>query len=227
MPRAATGRGRAGAGMVGLMACLAAVPALGQEVPASPDAGGPRLWEVTGLSTTLNLRESPSLSAPVLARFTPGQRLANMGCQKVEARVWCLVQPIGGGPVGHVAQDFLRPATGPDGAVARGEDDSALRAGEGRFDATGTVPCAEVAAQPMAQCGFGVARAGGGYATVVITRPGGAQRLIFFADGMAIGTDSSEAAPAGAFRAIKEGDLNRVFVGEERYEIPDAVVLAD
>jgi hypothetical protein len=39
-----------------------------------------------------------------------------------------------------------------------------------------------------------------------------------------IGADTSEADP-GAFRATREGDLSLVRVGDERYEIPDAVVL--
>jgi butyrate kinase len=77
---------------------------------------------------------------------------------------------------------------------------------------------------PATACEFGVARAGGGYATVVVTRPGGGTRAIFFRMGRPIGTDTSEADP-GEFSAVREGDLSHVRVGQERYEIPDAVVL--
>jgi hypothetical protein len=124
-----------------------------------------------------------------------------------------------------VAAEFLATATGPDGAPAVGPDDSALRAGEGRFDATGRIPCAQDAGQPMTDCEFGVARAGGGYATVVVKRSGNRTRAVFFRLGRPIGADASEAEGSKPFRATKEADLNLIRVGDERYEIPDAVVL--
>jgi len=43
--------------------------------------------------------------------------------------------------------------------------------------------------------------------------------------GRPIGADTSQADGYGEFRATKENDLHRIRVGEERYEIPDAVVL--
>ncbi len=64
-----------------------------------------------------------------------------------------------------------------DGAAAAqsGGGDAAAaatqRAAEGRFNATGPLPCARSKGQPMGQCTFGVARAGGGTATVVVTHP--------------------------------------------------------
>ena len=76
----------------------------------------------------------------------------------------------------------------------------------------------------MAQCEFGVARAGGGYATVVIKKADGLTRAIFFRMGKPIGADTSEADP-GKFSATREGDLILIRIGNERYEIPDAVVL--
>ena len=108
--------------------------------------------------------------------------------------------------------------------MAVGADDSALRAGRGDFDARGSIPCATALGQPTTACAFGVARGGGGYATVVVTRPNGRTRAIYFRMDRPIGADTSEADP-GAFRARREGDLNFIRVGTERYEIPDAVVL--
>jgi hypothetical protein len=67
-------------------------------VPAAPEDGGPRHWEVTGVSNALNLREQPSTSAPTIGRYAPGTVLDNLGCQRVEGRVWCDVQELGGGP---------------------------------------------------------------------------------------------------------------------------------
>ncbi len=77
----------------------------------------------------------------------------------------------------------------------------------------------------MGQCAFGVARAGGGYATVAVTKPDGGKRLIFFRNGLPIGADTSQADGSGEFRATKESDLHFIRVGAERYEIPDAVPL--
>lgn len=195
------------------------------DVPAAPEDDGPHHWEVTGVSNALNLREQPSTSAPTIGRYAPATVLDDLGCQRLEGRVWCDVQELGGGPRGYVAAEFLTPAVSPDGAVATGPDDSALRAGQDDFDATGQIPCAQYSGQPMGQCDFGVARAGGGSATVVVTRPDGTTRGIFFSYGRAIGADTSEADGAGAFSAERESDLNLIRVGDERYEIPDAVVL--
>ena len=192
------------------------------EVAAAPENGGPRNWEVFG---ALNLREQPSTAARILATFRPGTILDNLGCQSAAGRTWCDVQPLGGGPRGFVAADYLRPAISPDGSAAMGPDDSSLRAGQGRFDATGPLSCAFAAGQPMGQCEFGVARAGGGYATVVIKKPNGGTRSIYFRMGRAIGADTSEADGDEPFRATREGDLNMIRVGDERYEIPDAVIL--
>jgi len=193
-------------------------------VPVAPEDGGPRNWEVTGVSRALNLREHASTRAKVIATYAPGTLLDNLGCERREGRVWCDVQQLGGGPRGYVAAEYLKPAVSPDGSVATGPDTSALRAGQGEFDATGTIPCAQHIGQPMIKCIFGVARAGGGYATVVIKKPDGRTRAVFFRMGKAIGADTSEADP-GAFGATREGDLNLIRVGSERYEVPDAVVL--
>jgi hypothetical protein len=43
--------------------------------------------------------------------------------------------------------------------------------------------------------------------------------------GRPIGADVSELEGRLEFRATKEGDLHRIRIGNERYEIPDAVVL--
>ena len=65
----------------------------------------------------------------------------------------------------------------------------------------------------------------GGYATVFITKPDGRTRAIFFRMGIPVGADTSQADGYGRFKAGKESDLHLIRVGDERYEIPDAVVL--
>jgi hypothetical protein len=44
------------------------------DVPAAPEDGGPRHWEVTGVSNALNLREQLSTSAPTIGRYAPRYR---------------------------------------------------------------------------------------------------------------------------------------------------------
>lgn len=191
-------------------------------ITASPTEQGPRNWTVH--SDGVNLRKGPSLSAAVLTTFSTGEVLDNLGCRQAEGRDWCDVQPLGGGPRGFVAAELLKPALAPDGAVHRGNNDSARRAGQGDFDATGRIPCAMAQGQPMGSCPFGVARAGGGYATVVVTRPDGRRRALFFRMGKAIGADTSQGEGSATFSTSKEADLYTVRVGNERYELPEAVV---
>ena len=208
-----------------------ALSALAQEgnfepgyLPEAPEDGGFRYFEVATSSGPLNLRDGASVTSAVGARLERGSVVNNLGCVAREGRAWCDVQPVGGGARGYVAAEFLRPAPTPSGAPVTGVDDSALRAGQGDFDATGTIPCAQGAGQPMAECSFGVARAGGGDATVVVTRPDGTRRAIFISLGSPIGADTSEADP-GEFRATRSGDLSTVQIGDERYELPDAIAL--
>lgn len=91
------------------------------------------------------------------------------------------------------------------------------------YNATGNIPCAMAKGQPMGSCPFGVVRQGNGTADVTVKKPDGRSRTIFFKNGKAIGADVSQADP-GQFRATKEADLFMIRIGEERYEIPDAVV---
>jgi hypothetical protein len=108
------------------------------------------------------------------------------------------------------------------------EDDKMVaasgRASEGKFNATGKIPCAQAKGQPMGQCDFGVARAGGGTAAVSVTMPDGRRRVIFFKAGKAVGADLSQADGNMSFSATKEADLYMIRAGNERYEIPEAAI---
>ena len=196
-----------------------------QNIYISPEEGGPRDWEVSGLKNDmLNLREQPSDKAKIIDKYASGTILDNLGCQTSEGQIWCDVQKLGGGARGYVSSKFLKPAVSPDGSAKMGEDDSALRAGQGEFDATGPLPCSFSKEDTMKECQFGVARAGGGYATVVITKPDGRKRAIFFRMGKAIGADTSQADGYPEFRSSKESDWNLIHVGNEFYKIPDAII---
>ncbi len=98
------------------------------------------------------------------------------------------------------------------------------RAGQGKFDASGPIPCAQQQGQPMGQCKFEVARDPGGSASVKVTFPDGRTRFIFFDKGKATGADLSQADGDMTFKATKEADLFRIRAGRERFEIPEAVV---
>lgn len=112
---------------------------------------------------------------------------------------------------GRAAAEFLQPAG------------SAVRAGQDIFYAIGHVPCAQAQGQPMGRCEFGVARDGGGSATVVVIRPDTRKRALFFQSGAFMSADTSQADGHPETTATRDGDLTRVLVGTERYEIADAV----
>jgi hypothetical protein len=109
------------------------------------------------------------------------------------------------------------PASGQSAAAQ-----DALVAGT-NYHATGNIPCSMGGGQPTGSCAFGVTREGNGSSIVKVTKPDGRKRSIFFENGKATGADVSEADP-GEFRASRESDLTIVRIGQERYEIPDAVI---
>jgi hypothetical protein len=116
-------------------------------------------------------------------------------------------------------------ADADDGGGAMAGASTAERAGMGDFDATGSsMPCAQSASQPMSRCEWGVARGEGGEATVIVTKPDGAKRALFFQNGDFVSADTSQADGYPEYGSEKTGDLYRIFVGEERYELPDAVI---
>lgn len=109
-------------------------------------------------------------------------------------------------------------------AAAETKASSSERAGQGQFDATGQIPCAQYKGQPMGQCSFGVARDGGGTATVSINLLDGRKRMIFFENGKPISADLSQADGNMDFSYTKEADLYMIKAGNERYEITEAVI---
>ena len=92
-----------------------------------------------------------------------------------------------------------------------------------QYHATGNIPCSTAEGQPTGSCSFGVTREGNGTGMVMVTKPDGRTRTIFFEKGKATGYDKSQADTA-KFKAEKKGDLNIIHIGQERYEIPNAVI---
>lgn len=70
---------------------------------------GPSHWEVN-VNSTLNIRSSPSTSAPTVARLPRGMVVENRGCLDEGGRTWCEVAD--GDASGWAAQEFLIPSDG-------------------------------------------------------------------------------------------------------------------
>ncbi|MXN64097.1 SH3 domain-containing protein [Stappia sp. GBMRC 2046] len=187
--------------------------------PPSPPQGGDeqagkaQYMAVKGIPDKLNVHSEPSTRAPNVGAFYSGTVMRIIGCSNIDGRQWCEVQPMeAGSRRGFVVASYLEDAP------------AALRAGQGAFDATGKIPCAQFSGQPMGQCDFGVARGAGGSASVVVTRPDGTKRALFFENGRFLSADTSQADGYPETSAAKESDLNMIRVGNERYEVPDAVI---
>ena len=126
-----------------------------------------------------------------------------------------------------IAGGAQKAAAAPSSSSSPDDDrmvEASARAGEGKFDATGKIPCAQNKGQPMGQCDFGVARAGGGTAVLAVTLPDGRKRVLFFKAGKPVGANLSQADGNMNFSASKEADLHFIRAGNERYEVPEAAI---
>ncbi len=170
--------------------------------------GGPDFWRVETAGGRLNLRGAPSAGAAIRDRVPAGATLRNHGCRMAEGRRWCAVERPESGVGGWVAGEYLR-----EGAprVADAPVPGAP------YHATGAVPCSGDGGAPAQQCGFGVTRLGGGAARLVLTAPGGGERVVLFEGGAVAGVEGG-----AAFSAARDGDRTILRIGLERYDIPDA-----
>jgi len=180
-------------------------------------SGGPDYWKVSaGGGYALNLRAGPSTRYQPVGKLRNGEVLQNRGCRMTGRERWCAIRATHSGVTGWVAGQFLVESAAPQaptvpegGPVGNGVP----------FDATGSVPCAARAGQPMRQCPFGVVREGPGNAGLWVALGGGTERHILFEGGAPVATDSAD-----TLGFEKAGDLFVLRVGDERYEIPEAVV---
>jgi hypothetical protein len=180
-------------------------------------SGGPDYWKVTaGGASALNLRAGPSTRYETIGKLRNGEVLLNRGCRLTGGERWCAIRATHTGVTGWVAGRYLvesaaprRPAKAEGGPVGNGEP----------FDATGLVPCAVHASQPMGQCPFGVVREGPGNAGLWIAFGDETERYILFEGGAPVTTNSAD-----SLSFEKAGDLLLIRVGDERFEIPEAVV---
>jgi len=90
------------------------------------------------------------------------------------------------------------------------------------FDAAGNIPCAQFSGQPTKACHVEVLRKKAGRTTVFINKPDGNKRVILFIKGKP-SIRNQEQEPI-ALKVRREKDLYFIRIGEERYEIPEAVM---
>jgi hypothetical protein len=173
-----------------------------------PPAGEPAYVNAFGLADDLPIHVEPDTGSDVIGGAFSGQVLRNLGCEAD----WCRVETLDGSVNGWGERQNLEAS------------DSVLRAGQGVFDAAGPVPCAVGAGAPMGACAMGVARDGSGSATVVITKPDGVDRILFFTNGAFVSSDTSQAGGSFESASTRESDLSLIRVDDERYEIPDSVI---
>lgn len=185
--------------------------------------GGPDLWEVrlNDPGGILNVHNGPSTGALTVGRFPNAAILRNLGCRMNEGRRWCQVEATApGGITGWVAGEFLVESS--NGAT----DGDALVPGT-HFNATGTISCVRSAGAPMQDCAFGVTRErpGSGNGSVVINWPYGGSRAIYFEAGNPVSFDQSQADQRLKMTVSRaDNGMIIVIIGEERFEIPDAVI---
>jgi hypothetical protein len=207
--RSAARRGEAAAYALGI--------GLGGADFADSLAGGPDWWEVSITpGSALNIRSGPSTRHAVVGKAQNGEVMQNRGCRMTGPDRWCSIRADGSGVQGWVAGRYLVETAAP---VAP-EMPEGGPLGEGAaFDATGLVACATSATEPMRNCPFGVVREGPGNAGVWIALGDGVERQILFEAGAAVATNRD-----AALTSERSGDQTLVRIGEERYEIPDALV---
>ena len=111
------------------------------------------------------------------------------------------------------------------GAPVRAEAQTDALVPGTEFNATGNIPCARMAGQPMGQCSFGVVRRGDGSGSITVFWHEGGNRVLFFEDGTPMAFDRSEADGDAQMTVGKEADLFYVRIGDQRFEIPEAVFL--
>jgi membrane-bound inhibitor of C-type lysozyme len=88
------------------------------------------------------------------------------------------------------------------------------------YNATGNISCVIGRDGSDGSCAFGVVREGGGSGFVEVTNPNGRTVSIYFQNGVAVGAEGG----FGAFSASRQGDQTIVFIGEDRYVLPDAII---
>ena len=208
---------------------VGAQPTDGDEDPAivhaAAEDGGPRRFRLDA-EGGLPLRAEPVEGGARVETLADDALLENLGCASWGDRAWCRVRSVPTGARGHVPTELLTPAPGPDGTVPIGVDDSRRRARRGDFDVAATVACAQTRHGPMDECEARAARGGGGDAAVRVTFPNGFARTLHFVHGTFVSADATMSGVGTDVDLRREGGMHLVRVEDQRYEIPDGLVVA-
>ena len=181
-------------------------------------AGGPDWWQVTGLGAggAMAVQDGPGPRYGAKGQADDGDVAQNRGCRISLGERWCSVRLAGSGLQGWLPGAKLAETAPP----AAPEMPAGGPKGNGwPFDATGTIPCATAAAAPTHACPFGVVRDGPGNAGVWVALGYGRERHFLFEGGKLVSSDAS-----GPPKASHAGDLMKIEVEGERYEMPEAVI---
>jgi hypothetical protein len=125
---------------------------------------------------------------------------------------------------GEGAGYAIRFAVEAGATASRAAPSAEARPADSGFNATGNVPCARNRGQPMGACRFGVVREGNGNGRITVFWPDGGNRVIFFEDNTPMRYDESEADAGARMTVGHEADLYHIRIGNQRFEIPEAVM---
>lgn len=124
---------------------------------------------------------------------------------------------------GEMARFDLKVEIGAGGGTSPSGTDDALVPGTD-FNATGQIPCARNAGQPMGQCDFGVKREGGGNGSITVFWPDGGNRVIFFKMNKPSSYDESEADGGAKMTVEEDNGIFSISIGDQRFELFDAIM---
>lgn len=196
--------------------------------------GGPDYWRVRA-GSGLNLRSAPSAAAQVLMTLPNGLELRNLGCRMAEGMRWCQVSTPEPSLTGWVAGEYLvegsseiatqLPSMAPVGAGGNMDRPvGGVRPEGSAFTATGLTECTLSRDAATVNCEFGVIREGNGTGSVTVFWPDAGSRVIYFEGGQAVAYDRSQADGDKELTVTRNADNSIVFVGDERYVLPDAII---
>lgn len=124
---------------------------------------------------------------------------------------------------GKKASFDLNVEIAAESSASQGSNEDALVPGTD-FNATGQVPCARNAGQPMGQCDFGVKREGNGKGSITVFWPDGGNRVIFFENNTPSSYDQSEADGGAEMSVRADKGIFTVTIGDQRFELVDAIM---
>jgi hypothetical protein len=136
-----------------------------------------------------------------------------------EGQRWCAVEVADNPAVsGWVLGMYLS-----ESAYSGAESQDAFVPGT-EFNATGEISCARTAGQPFTNCNFGVVRKGDRSGYIKVFWPDGGNRVIYFESGSPKDYDMSEADGGVRMKVSKHSDLFTISIGDQRFEVPEALI---